>query len=117
MLRATSWTVSFLGIGTPLSCRRRRVILAMLALAVHRITNVVGVLTPKFGEAKLFVLAPPADPWRQRAVDPLALGANLRRHGQYHLLPDGLSFKIGRASCRERVEVLGGTVSLKITQQ
>src|SRR5690606_5409782 len=66
MLRATSWTVNFLGIGTLLSCRRRHVILAVLALAVHRITIVVGVLTPKLGEAKLLVLAPPADPWRQR---------------------------------------------------
>src|SRR5690606_18360029 len=95
MLRATSWTVNFLGIGTLLSCRRRHVILAVLALAVHRITNVVGVLTPKLGEAKLLVLAPPADPWRQRAIDPLALGTNLRRHGQYHLLPDGLGFSHG----------------------
>src|SRR5690606_5726057 len=101
MLRATSWTVSFLGIGTLLSCRRRHTVLAMLALAVHRIANVVGVLTPKFGEAKLFVLAPPADPWRQRAVDPLALGANLRRHGQYHLLPDGLSFSHGPVVLRD----------------
>src|SRR5690606_40244459 len=92
MLRATSWTVSFLGIGTLLSRRHQCVFLAVFALAVHRVTNVVGVLTPKLGEAKVLVLAPPADPRRQRTIDSPALGANLRRHGQYHLLPDGLRF-------------------------
>src|SRR5690606_29567319 len=95
MLRATSWTVSFLGIGTLLSRRHQCVLLAVLALAIHRITNVVGVLTPKLGKAKLLVLAPPADPRRQRTIDPLALGANFRRCGQYHLLPDGLGFSYG----------------------